>query len=92
MTSVELSDLPAVEAAPFDDLDGEIDDLLNEEDIQIAAEKLQPNSSTALLVFKHVWATRLRDAVVNSGGRLVDNDRIPAAIVEAAMTAALGAN
>ena len=32
---------------PFDDLDGEIDDLLNEEDIALAAEKLEPNSSAA---------------------------------------------
>jgi len=88
--AVELNNLPAAEAAPFDDLDGEIDGLLNEEDLQIIAGKLRPNSSAALLVFEHAWATRLRDAVVNSGGRLVDNERIPAAVVEAAMQAALG--
>ena len=88
--AVELNNLPAAEAAPFDDLDGEIDGLLNEEDFQIVAGKLRPNSSAALLVFEHAWATRLRDAVVKSGGRLVDNERIPAAVVEAAMQAALG--
>ena len=88
--AVELNNLPAAEAAPFEDLDGEIDGLLNEEDLQIIAGKLRPNSSAALLVFEHVWATRLRDAVVKSGGRLVDSDRVPAAIVEAAMQAALG--
>ena len=88
--AVELNNLPAAEAAPFDDLDGEIDGLLNEEDLQIIAGKLRPNSSAALLVFEHAWATRLRDAVVKSGGRLVDNERIPAAVVEAAMQAALG--
>ena len=67
----------------LDDLDGEVDDLLNEEDIAIAAEKLELNSSAAMLVFENVWATRLRDAVVNANGRLVDNARIPAAIVNA---------
>ena len=35
-----------------------------------------------------VWATRLCDAIVNAGGRLVDNARIPAAIVAAAFEAA----
>ena len=70
-----------------DDLDGEIDDLLNEEDILLASEMLQPNSSAGILVFEHVWATRLRDAIVNADGRLVDNGRIPAAVVEAAMMA-----
>ena len=88
--SFELSNLSAAEAAAFNDLDGEIDDLLNEEDILLAAEKLRPNSAGALLVFEHTWAIRLRDAVVNSGGRLVENDRIPAAVVDAAFAAAKG--
>jgi len=86
--AVELNNLPAAEAAPFEDLDGEIDGLLNEDDVLIIAGKLRPNSSAALLVFEHVWATRLRDAVVKSGGRLVDSDRVPAAIVEAALAVA----
>ena len=88
VTWEELSTVPAPEAAPFDDLDGEVDYLLNEEDILLEAGKLQPNSSAAALVFEHVWATRLRDAVVNAGGHLVDNDRVPAAVFEAAMKAA----
>ena len=50
---------------------------------------LAPNSSGALLVYENVWATRLRDAIVNANGRLVDNARIPADVVEAAMAAAL---
>jgi hypothetical protein len=84
----ELSNIPVQEAAPFDDLDGEVNYLLNEQDILLEAGKLQPNSSAAALVFEHAWATRLRDAVVNAGGHLVDNDRVPAAVVEAAMKAA----
>jgi hypothetical protein len=54
----------------------------------LAAQTLQPNSSAGVLVFENVWATRLRDAIVNSGGRLVDNARIPAAVVDAAWEAA----
>jgi hypothetical protein len=88
--SFELSNLSAAEAAAFNDLDGEIDDLLNEEDILLAAEKLQPNSAGAILVFEHTWAIRLRDAVVNSGGRLVENDRISNPVVDAAFAAARG--
>jgi len=88
VTSVELSDLADDEAAAFDDLDGEVDDLLNAEDILILAEAVQPNSSAAVMVFENVWATKLRDAIVNANGRLVDNARIPAAVVDAAMAAA----
>ena len=85
--AMELDMLPLAEAASFDDLDGEILGLLNAEDVAILAQELQPNSSGALLVFENVWATRLRDAVVSANGRLVDNARIPAAVVDAAMVA-----
>ena len=79
--------------APINDLGSEVDDLMTEEDFMLAAEKLQPNSSAGILVFENVWATRLRDAIVNANGRLVENARIPVAMVEAAMEAALsGAN
>ena len=75
-------------AAAFDSLDGEIDDLVNEEDIAIAAESLEPNSSAGLLVYENAWATRLRDAIVDSGGRLVDRGHIPPEALEAALEAA----
>ena len=85
--AMELDMLPPAEAASFDDLDGEILGLLNAEDVTILARQLQPNSSGALLVFEHTWSTPLRDAVVNANGRLVDNARIPADVVDAAMVA-----
>jgi hypothetical protein len=86
----ELTDLPGGQAAAFDDVDGEVDDLVNEEDIFLEAEKLEPHTSAAMIVYENVWATRLRDAVVNAGGRLVDHARIPAAVVDAALEAAQG--
>ena len=86
-TWIELSDLPIEDAAPFDDLDGEFGGLLNEEDILMMADLIQPNSSAAVMVFENVWATRLRNAIVGAGGRLVDNARIPAAVVDAAIAA-----
>ena len=85
--SFELSDLAHDEAVIFETLDGEVDNLLNEEDISIAAEMLQPNSSAAMMVFEDVWATRLGDAIIRASGRLVDNARIPANIVETALQA-----
>ena len=87
--SYELSTLGAEEAAPFDDVDGEIDNLLNDDDIQMAATKLDNNSSAALMVYEHAWVTRLRDAVRNANGRVIENEYIPREIVEAAMAAAL---
>ena len=88
--AVELSNMPASEAAPFEDLDGEFGSLLNDDDIEFAADLLEPNSSAGFLVFENVWATRLRDAIVGAGGRLVDNARIPADVVDAAVEAMYG--
>ncbi|MEZ4770878.1 MAG: DUF6325 family protein [Caldilineales bacterium] len=87
VTWYELEEIGDGAAAAFENLDGEIDSLLNEEDALIAAEKLEPNSSAGIWVFEHVWATRLRDAIVASNGRVVDNARIPAPVVQAALDA-----
>ena len=86
--SYELGDLAHDEAAVFEALDGEIDDLLNEEDIEIAAEMLHPDSSAAMMVFENVWSARLSNAIIHSNGIMVDNARIPAGVVQAALEAA----
>lgn len=84
----ELSELAHDEAAMFDTLEGEIDNLLNEEDLVAAGERLQANSSAAILVFENAWAARLSQAIQRANGRLVDNARVPADVVQAAMAAA----
>jgi hypothetical protein len=58
--------------------------LLNDEDIEIAADGLEDNSSGAVMLFENVWAAKFVDAVRNADGELVANARIPHDIVEAA--------
>ena len=85
---LELSALPAAEAAAYDELDGDIEGLFSEDDLRWAAGKLQPNSSAAVLVFEHAWAEQMIEAVKGAGGRLVLNDRVPPDVVAAAVAAA----
>src|SRR6476659_9041135 len=59
--------------------------LLNEDDLMAAADELENNSSAALLVWEDVWATKLRDAIVNAGGELWDLERVPYEVVDAAV-------
>jgi hypothetical protein len=87
VTWVELDDLPREEGGAFDEVDGDVGDLLNEDDVMTAAELLEPNCSAALLVYENTWAIRLRDAIVGSGGRLVDRASIPGHVVAAALAA-----
>jgi hypothetical protein len=63
-------------------------DLLSEDDTKEIAELIGPNSSAAILVFEHAWATKLRDAIVNAEGELVFSERIPRDVVEEAVAAA----
>jgi uncharacterized membrane protein len=86
VAAVELAELgEGHEAAAMADI-SEIDaGLLNEDDVQLAAEALDNNSSAGLLVFENLWAARFAEAVRNADGQLVANERIPYDIVQAAL-------
>ena len=81
----EYEDHPELSA--YGDLDEELDGLLNEEDIEMAAEVLEPNSSAAFLVWEDLWAKEFAEAVRGSGGVIIAGERVPAQIVEEALAA-----
>jgi hypothetical protein len=85
VVSAELGDLNSDVFKAFDALTPETLGLLNEEDLAAAAEELDPNSSAALLVWEDVWATKLRDAILNAGGEVLDLERLPYEVVQAAV-------
>ena len=86
VAAIELADVdPEDEAAAMSDISEVDSGLLNEDDIALAAEALEPNSSAGLLVFENVWATRFAEAVRNADGQLIANERIPYDIVQAAL-------
>jgi hypothetical protein len=69
---IELEDLPSESMDAFSALVEElVESLISEEDVEDLAEALEPNSSAAILLFEHTWAIPFRDAIANSGGRLV---------------------
>jgi Family of unknown function (DUF6325) len=85
VVTAELGDLDSEVFKAFDSLSPETMGLLNEEDLAAAGEELDPNSSAALLVWEDVWATKIRDAIVNAGGEVLDLERVPYQVVEAAV-------
>jgi hypothetical protein len=74
-------------ATAFQDVDGEVLDLINTSDIQSLAEHLANGSAAALLVWENTWATAFAEAVRASNGRVVTNMRISHAAIETAMQA-----
>ncbi|HET9248739.1 MAG TPA: DUF6325 family protein [Actinomycetota bacterium] len=85
VATAELADLDSEVYKAFDALSPETMGLLNQDDLAAAGEELEPNSSAALLVWEDVWATKLRDAIVDAGGELLDLERVPYEVVNAAV-------
>jgi hypothetical protein len=85
----ELMDLDPDVSAALEKMGVEVTGLFNEEDLQAAAEELEPNSSAALLVWENVWARNVAQAMRDAGGVVYDFGRIPHDVVQAAREWAL---
>ena len=73
------------ELLAFGDLEGEVGGLIKEEDLAHVAEQLPPGNSALAVVWEDVWARPLVEAVIGSGGVVVDSARIPADLVNTAL-------
>jgi hypothetical protein len=82
--SFELTELDPEVQAGLDRAGIEVTGLFSEEDLEAAAEELEPNSSAALLVWENVWAREVAQAMRNAGGELLDFERLPHDVVQAA--------
>lgn len=65
--------------------------LFSGEDLEAAAEEMDPGSSAALIVWENLWAKRIAQATRDAGGELFDFGRLPHEIVQAAREHALAA-
>lgn len=82
VVGVELSDLDEATSAAFHPHVAAPSGMLADEDIEDIGADLAPESSAAILLFEHVWATKFRDAVLGSGGELIASIRIPKEVVD----------
>lgn len=87
VTSVELANLDEEYAAPFRALEGEINGLLSESDLETTAAAMTPGSSAALIVWENTWARSLVNAIDRAGGRLLAHDRLDSETVRQALAA-----
>jgi len=85
VAAFEVEDTDSDAGRAFQLLQAEIGDLVNTDDLAAIGEQLEPNSSAAVLVWEDVWATRMRDAINASGGVLLDMQRVPLAVIDAAL-------
>ena len=74
-------------AQAFDAPEGTVGGLVSEQDVAEVADSLPANCSAAILVWENVWAERFVEAVRASKGEVLAHERIPVAVVEAALAA-----
>jgi len=89
VAAFELTDIDPEVREGFEKAGVEVNGLFNEDDLAAAGEELEPNSSAALLVWENVWAQNVAQAMRDAGGEVLDFDRIPHEVVQAAREAAL---
>jgi Family of unknown function (DUF6325) len=69
----------------FDSLDGDVLELLSEDDLTAIAAGLAPDTTTLVLVWENRWAAGFAEAVRGAGGVLAAYDRVPADRADAAL-------
>ena len=80
--SIEVGGLgPVME--PFIDINGELEGgLLDAEDVEEVGKELESDSSIAVLAIENLWAVPFIAAVRSAGGELIDQARVPSAVVD----------
>lgn len=78
----ELDETENASAKAFSSVVDRVTGLLSEDDVKELASKIPNNSSAALLVFEHLWATNLAAAIRNADGEIVTQGFVPHDVVE----------
>jgi len=85
VAGMELEDAGSEVGQAFEYLTMERGGLISDDDIAAIANALDPESSAMILVWEDLWATKFSEAVRGAGGIVVDLQRVPHDIVQAAI-------
>lgn len=75
ITSFEFDQLD--ELVDFADIEGDVGDVLSDDDVLGLAASIPVDSSALFIVWEDLWATDLARAIRAAGGEVVDGGRIP---------------
>ncbi|GAA4744050.1 hypothetical protein GCM10023328_27210 [Modestobacter marinus] len=87
--AVTVSELEDEDGPAFEAVDGEVLELINDDDMAAVAAGLEPDTTTLVLVWEDRWAATFGEQVAGMHGVLLAHDRLPHADVERALGAAL---
>jgi hypothetical protein len=61
--------------------------LVSDDDVETVADALEPGRTGVIIVYEHLWAVRVREAVVDAGGEVALHVHHPVDVVRAAVAA-----
>jgi hypothetical protein len=83
--AVEVEDTDSAIFQAFEAIGAERGGLLNAQDLESAAEVLEPNSSAAIIVWEDLWAKDLAEALRRADAVVVERHVVPYDLVQAAV-------
>jgi uncharacterized membrane protein len=89
---IDISELGPGELGGLTVFAGANSGLLGDEDLEEAANALEPGTVAVLIVYENAWARPVVAAVRDSGGEVVASERIPASAILEALDAVEAAN
>jgi uncharacterized membrane protein len=85
ITSRELLEFDPDEVVLVNPLKSELKGMFTTGDIEAIGEQMRPNTTAALMLVEHLWATKFFQDVMNNKGRLVGNEFVPPALIKEAL-------
>ncbi len=82
VTTLEIADLDPEHGPAYLEIDLSHPGALDDEDAEELSEDLEPNSSALLVAFENTWAAKFVDAIRAADAVVIDQVRIPAAVVD----------
>ncbi len=87
---VEMQELDSETLAIYDPLQAEVSGLIQVEDIDAIAEKMDNNTTAAAFLFENLWAIKFKEAVLRADGKLLEQVRLRHEDVEEALAKIAG--
>jgi hypothetical protein len=81
---IDITKLPPEQAAALGFIEKETLGLFNDEDADTFFEGMVPGSAVVALAIEHTWAIDLVNAILNAGGEVALNYRVPAVVANEA--------
>jgi uncharacterized membrane protein len=81
----ELKELEPATLQIFDPLKAEISGMVTVDDIKMIEERLENNTTAAIMLFENLWAVKLKQDIIRAKGRLVMQERLPYEVVAEAL-------